>query len=121
MHLLDPLLRCCSRKALEERTETRRFPFREPVLAQFARAFALRRLTYESAKLAIREYFNREGEQVSRELFAPDGFITERVMMAKYGNTIGEAGHWWWERGTPIRRVAGRIESAKDGDKWTQK
>ena len=82
---------------------------------------AIRRLTYEAAKLAIREYFNREGEQVSRELFAPDGFITERIMMAKYGNTIGEADHWWFEKGTPIRRVAGRIESVKDGDKWTQK
>ncbi|MFA7005534.1 MAG: hypothetical protein WC429_15940, partial [Verrucomicrobiia bacterium] len=59
---------------------------------------AIRRLTYEAGKLATRDYYNRDGEQVSRELFAADGFITERIMFAKYGNTVGEADHWWFDK-----------------------
>ncbi|MFZ2644084.1 MAG: hypothetical protein WA117_24040 [Verrucomicrobiia bacterium] len=82
---------------------------------------AIRRLTYEAGKLATRDYYNRDGEHVTRELFAPDGFIIERIMMAKYGNTLGEADHWWFEKGTPVRRVAGRVETVKEGEKWTQK
>jgi hypothetical protein len=82
---------------------------------------AIRRMTYESGKLATRDYHNRDGEHVSRELFAPDGFITERIMFAKYGNIVAEADHWWFEKGTPVRRVAGRTEYVKDGEKWTQK
>jgi len=82
---------------------------------------AIRRLTYEAGKLATRDDFNRDGEHISRELFAPDGFITERIMFAKYGNTVGESDHWWFEKGTPVRRVAGRTEYVKDGEKWNQK
>jgi hypothetical protein len=82
---------------------------------------AIRRLTCESGKLTTHDYYNRDGEQVSRELFAPDGFITERIMMTKYGNTPGEADHWWFDKGTPVRRVAGRVEYVKEGEKWNQK
>lgn len=82
---------------------------------------AIRRLSFEVGKISCRDYFNREGEHVSREVFAPDGSIAERIMMAKYGNTTGEADHWWFERGTPVRRVAGRTETLKEGDQWTQK
>ena len=36
-------------------------------------------------------------------------------------NTLGEADHWWFAKGTPIRRVAGRTENVKQGEKWTRK
>lgn len=82
---------------------------------------AIRRLSYEGGRLAKRDYFNREGEHTSREVFAPDGYITERIVMAKYGTTVAEADHWWFESGTPVRRVAGRAETLKEGDHWMQK
>ena len=78
---------------------------------------AIRRLTYEAGKLATRDYFNRDGEHVSRQLFAPDGFITETIQMSRFG----EADHWWFERGTPVRRVTGRQQFIKEGEQWISK
>lgn len=78
---------------------------------------AIRRLTYEAGKLATRDYFNRDGEHVSRQIFAADGFITETIQLSRFG----EADHWWFERGTPVRRVTGRQQFIKEGEQWISK
>jgi hypothetical protein len=82
---------------------------------------AIRRLTYEAGRLAVRDYFNRDGEQVSSERLDPAGFITEQLRMSKQGGTPTVADHWWYERGIPVRRVTGRSEFVKEGERWAQK
>ena len=31
-----------------------------------------------------------------------------------------EIDHWWFDHGTPVRRVAGGSQFVKDGEQWTQ-
>ncbi|MEZ0275935.1 MAG: hypothetical protein ACAH88_13600 [Roseimicrobium sp.] len=79
---------------------------------------AIRRLTYEGGKLALRDYYNRENEHTSRQIFAPDGSITETI---HFGNRSGqefEVDHWWFDRGTPIRRVVSGSQFTKEGEQW---
>jgi hypothetical protein len=81
---------------------------------------ATRRLEYTDGKLATRDYFNREQHHVSRELFAPDGFITELVLYNRGNNVMPEADHWWYERGVPVRRVSFGQQWMKKGERWVQ-
>lgn len=79
---------------------------------------AIRRLTYEGGKLTKREYFNRDDQRVSSQLFAPDGFITETIGLGNNGGREVETDHWWFEKGTPVRRMSGGVEYVKDGEVW---
>ncbi len=78
----------------------------------------IRRLAYESGRLVTRDYFNRDDQHVSRQVFAPDGFITETISLGVNNGRSIENDHWWFEKGTPVRRVSFRTETVKEGDDW---
>ena len=78
---------------------------------------AIRRLAYENGKLAVREYYDREGNQVSTETFDTDGFITQSV---KYRGKL-KYDQWFYDRGMPVRRIIKeREEYRKQGDNWVR-
>jgi hypothetical protein len=79
---------------------------------------AIRRLSYEGGKLALRDYYNREDQHVSRQIFAPDGFITETIQLGMNGGRAVESDHWWFEKAMPVRRVAGGSQYVKEGEQW---
>jgi hypothetical protein len=81
---------------------------------------AIRRLAYADGKLETRDYFDRMGQHVSREVFAPDGFITELILFHRGPRGTAETDHWWYERGTPVRRMIGGWLWSKQGENWTQ-
>jgi hypothetical protein len=80
---------------------------------------AIRRLTYKEGNLALREYYGREGNRLSQESFAPDGYITEWVRFKYAGDRALEDDRWWYDRGMPIRRLLKqREEYHKQGQEW---
>lgn len=79
---------------------------------------AIRRLTFENGRLARREYHDRDGNLVSRELFDAGGFITESIRFVQQGDGSVGHDHWWYDRGTPVRRINGGQEFVKQGDQW---
>jgi hypothetical protein len=81
---------------------------------------AIRRVEYTDGKPATRDYFDREGQQTSREIFASDGSVTELVLFNRGNNVMPEADHWWYERGTPVRRVSFGQQWVKQGEQWVQ-
>jgi hypothetical protein len=82
---------------------------------------ATRRLTYAEGKLASREYYDRDDKRVSREVFAPDGFITESIRYQYVADKPVEVDHWSYDKGTPIRRALKRGEEyVKNGDQWVE-
>lgn len=79
---------------------------------------AVREILHRYDGVIAREYFNRENQRVSLQIFAPDGLITETI---SFGNNNGrevENDHWWFDRATPVRRVAGGSRFVKEGDQW---
>lgn len=70
----------------------------------------IRRLTYESGKLARREYFDRAGNLVSTELFDVEGYITQSIGPGKT--------QWFYERAIPVRCVRGAASFVRQGDRW---
>lgn len=79
---------------------------------------AIRRLTYEGGKLALRDYYNRDDQHASRQIFAPDGLVTETIRFEHNHGVAVERDHWWFEGGTPVRRVAGGSQLVKEGEEW---
>ncbi len=81
---------------------------------------ATRRLTFTNGKVRTREYW-RPGQKgpISREIFGTDGFKTDEIRW-RYGGQKEEYGHWYYSRGTPIRRLhrEGREVYEKRGDTW---
>lgn len=71
-----------------------------------------RRLYYEDAKLARREYFNRDGYQVSTELFDAVGRITESI---QHGS---RPRHWWYDRCVPTKYARGEVSYVPEGQHW---
>lgn len=82
---------------------------------------AIRRQTFRDGKLALREFFGPDGRQVSKEIFDAGGFVAESIRYAPKGDPPAEDDHWWYERGTPVRRVSGRDEFVKRGEDWAGK
>lgn len=75
---------------------------------------AIRRVAFESGKLAQREYYDRDDTLLSRELFDAAGFITEWI---RFEQTV-ERDHWWFDRGMPVKHVSKEGEFVKQGDQW---
>ena len=73
-----------------------------------------RRLYYKDAKLARREYYDRDGDKVSTELFAPDGLITESI---QHGS---RPRHWWYQGGIPTKYARGEDSYVPKGDRWVK-
>ena len=73
---------------------------------------AIRRLFYERARLARREYHDRNGNHISTELFAPDGYMTESIQHASTPR------HWWYERGVPVKYTRGSHVYVRGGTRW---
>jgi hypothetical protein len=65
--------------------------------------------------MAVREYYNRDDQCLSRELFDANGFITEWI---RFGADGREQDHWHFERGTPIRQIRKGTEYVKRGDRF---
>ncbi|MBI4623315.1 MAG: hypothetical protein HY736_08875 [Verrucomicrobia bacterium] len=86
----------------------------------------IRRLSYENAILAKREYLDRGGNLVSTELFDAEGFITYSAGQRSYpqgqpawkrdGATVFQ--EWFSERGVPVRWRRGSRNLIKQGDRW---
>jgi hypothetical protein len=76
---------------------------------------AIRRTSYADGKMAVREYYNRDDQCLSRELFDANGFITEWI---RFGADGREQDHWHFERGTPIRQIRKGTEYVKRGDRF---
>ncbi len=74
---------------------------------------AIRRLFYEDGRLTRREYWDREGNQVSSELFDADGYITESLW--------GETRRWHYRRAVPIRYETDSTVYVKQGERWVAK
>jgi hypothetical protein len=77
---------------------------------------AIRRLTYRAGQIALREYYTAADLRISREVFAPEGNITETVRLAADGTT--EVEHWWFERGMPVKLVRAGRTYIKRGDRF---
>lgn len=77
---------------------------------------AIRRIEYKDGKMAVREYHTNQGVRVSREVFAPDGYITETI---RYNSADGrEIDHWWFEKGWPVKQVRGGREYVRRDDRF---
>jgi hypothetical protein len=75
---------------------------------------AIRRLEFRGGRLAMREYYDRSGKRVSLEKLSLDGWITESIRHRHVGGVAHELDRWWYDRGTPVRRVMkGRSEFVK--------
>jgi len=79
---------------------------------------AIRRLTFENGKLALREYYDREEKLLNREIFNAEGFITESIRFGDDGGRPIEAVHWWFDRGMPVRQTSKDGEFVKQDDQW---
>jgi len=71
---------------------------------------AIRRLHYQGGTLARREYWDRDGNRVSREVFDEDGYITQSLW--------GESRRWSYHRAEPFRFDDGSTVYEKQGDRW---
>ena len=82
---------------------------------------AIRRLTFDAGRLAVREYYNREDFRVSREVFDENGFITEWLFYRHAGRGVQVRDHWFYDRGMPVRHVLKeRDHFEKRGDHWVK-
>jgi hypothetical protein len=87
---------------------------------------ATRRLSYLGGALARREYHDRWGNHLSTEYFDTDGYITEAIRYQKVDGAEREIGHWWYEKGMPVKLIGceGHTNVAfpgiytKEGDNW---
>ncbi len=79
---------------------------------------AIRRLTYDGGKIALRDYHNRDDQHTSRQVFSPDGHITETIHFGQSGGQKVEIDHWWFNHGTPFRRITGGLQYLKQGEQW---
>jgi hypothetical protein len=79
---------------------------------------AIRRQAFENGKLAQREYHDRDGKLLSRELFDGAGYITEWIRFGEDGGKPIETVHWWFERGMPVKQTSKDGEFVKQGDQW---
>ena len=87
---------------------------------------ATRRLCYRDGILVRREYYTGEGIHVSTELFAPDGFITESVRYKHEDGQEKEIGHWWFDKGMPVKLIGSEGHTlvsfpgiyVKEGKNW---
>ncbi|MEW6357465.1 MAG: hypothetical protein AB1696_14135 [Planctomycetota bacterium] len=78
---------------------------------------AIRRLTYTDGKLSLREYYDPEGKRLSREVFAPDGYITESI---KFRDDLNYD-HWFYDKGMPVRQIVKeQTEYRKQGEDWVE-
>jgi len=75
---------------------------------------AIRRLFYRAGKLCRREYYDRNGNHISTELFGSDGYITESI---QHGS---RPRHWWYERGVPVKYTYGSQTYVNDGTRWVR-
>ena len=66
---------------------------------------AIRCEKYKSGILSMRLYRKPDGEVVSQELFAPDGYITESIRYETIDGKQQEIGHWWFEKGLPVKLI----------------
>lgn len=73
---------------------------------------AIRRLRYEDGRVVQRDYFDRDGNRVSRESLDADGFITESL----HGRN-----RWWYQRGVPQRFESSSSRFVKEEDRWIKK
>jgi hypothetical protein len=53
-------------------------------------------------------------------MFGPDGFITEQAWFGWNASSTFEMDHWWYDKGTPVRRVSNKITYVKRGEQWVQ-
>jgi hypothetical protein len=72
----------------------------------------IRHLYYQNERLFKREYYSRDRDHVSTELFDSEGFIAESI----HGRN-----HWWYEQGVPKRFESGSSLFVKEGDHWIRK
>ncbi len=90
-----------------------------------SQGFACRRDSYADGVLAQREIWQPMAESNdrlrTREVYAPDGFITETTHFG-YPETDGPpvaVDHWWYEEGMPVRRERyGGATWEKQGEDW---
>ena len=66
---------------------------------------AIRCEKYRSGILSMRLYRQPDSEVVSQELFAPDGYITESIQYETIDGKQQEIGHWWFEKGLPVKLI----------------
>jgi len=71
----------------------------------------IRHLYYQNGRLLKREYYNRDRDHVSTELFDSEGFITESI----HGRN-----HWWYEHGVPKKFESSSSLFVKEDDRWTK-
>ncbi len=61
---------------------------------------------YRAGILERRRYFTPDDHTlVSMELFAPDGYITESIRYEMLDGKLVEIGHWWFEKGLPVKLI----------------
>ena len=65
----------------------------------------IRILEYRDGVLESRIFRHPKAYMVSKELFAPDGHITESVRYEKIDSKVREIGHWWFEKGLPVKLI----------------
>lgn len=81
----------------------------------------IRELLYREGKLAQRQYTDRTGVLVSRELFSAEGFISESVFFDRRiepGAAPRETDHWWYDHGMPVKQVKEGRTFTRSGDNW---
>ena len=76
---------------------------------------AVRRTSYSDGRLAVREYYNRGGARLSRELFDTDGFITDWILYSSDGS---ENNRWTYDRGMPVRQFNTDTEYLERGESF---
>lgn len=87
---------------------------------------ATRRLYYQGGVLLRREYHDRWEDHLSTEWFDADGYITEAVRYQKVDGAEREIGHWWYEKGMPVKLIGSEGHTnvafpgiyTKEGDNW---
>ena len=73
-----------------------------------------RRLHYEDGKLTRREYYDRDGDKVSTELFDSEGRITESI---QHGS---RPRHWWYDGCVPTKYARGEDSYVPEGERWVK-
>ena len=87
---------------------------------------AIRRLYYTHGILARREYVTRDDILISTEIFDTDGYITESVRYQYVDGNQKEIGHWWFDKGMPVKLIGSEGHTlvsfpgiyVKEGDNW---
>jgi hypothetical protein len=79
---------------------------------------ATRRVEYADGRIARREYYSSDDNLISRELFDGDKYVIEFVRYDRSGDPPAENDHWWFARGTPLKRARSSDQWVKVGDKW---